>query len=96
MPSIQEAFADQYNYDLAVPTTWDQFSDIAEYFNGKDLNGDGEPDSGVVLAPQGRPAGHVPLHVLLGAVRDRSENPKLYWFNPDDMALLNSAATSPP
>ena len=34
---------------LDVPATWEQVRDVAEYFNGKDLNGDGEPDHGVVL-----------------------------------------------
>jgi len=48
-----------------------QFRDVAEYFNGRDLNGDSVPRSRVVDASQGRCPGHVPFHVVLGAVRDR-------------------------
>ena len=31
----QAAFKDVYGYDLGVPKTWDEFRDVAEYFNGK-------------------------------------------------------------
>src|SRR5438270_795392 len=48
-PVHQAAFRKKYGYALAVPRTWDQFRDAAEYFNGKDLNGDGVPDHGVSM-----------------------------------------------
>lgn len=87
----QAAFAEAYGYDLAVPTTWDQFSDIAEYFNGKDLNGDGEPDSGVVLHLKVGQQGMFHFMSFSAPFVIGPENPNLYWFNPDDMTpLLNS------
>jgi multiple sugar transport system substrate-binding protein len=88
----QTAFAEAYDYDLAVPTTWDQFADIAEYFNGKDLNGDGEPDSGVVMHLKVGQQGMFHFMSFSAPFVIGPENPKLYWFNPDDMTpLLNSA-----
>lgn len=37
-PEHQEAFAADYGYDLAPPTTWQEYHDAAEYFHG---TGDG-------------------------------------------------------
>lgn len=88
----QKAFAEAYGYDLAVPTTWDQFTDIAEYFNGKDLNGDGEPDSGVVLHLKVGQQGMFHFMSFSAPFVIGPDNPKLYWFNPEDMTpLINSA-----
>jgi len=87
----QAAFSEAYSYDLAVPTTWDQFADIAEYFNGKDLNGDGEPDSGVVMHLKVGQQGMFHFMSFSAPFVIGPDNPKLYWFNPDDMTpLLNS------
>jgi multiple sugar transport system substrate-binding protein len=47
-PEHQKNFKAQYGYDLQMPETWEQALDIARYFNGKDLNGDGEPDYGFI------------------------------------------------
>lgn len=39
-PKYMAEFKAKYGYDLPVPIkTWDQYRDIAEYFNGKDING---------------------------------------------------------
>ena len=35
-------FQEKYGYELTVPTTWDQYIDVAEFFNGWDWDGDGE------------------------------------------------------
>ena len=32
-PTEQAAFKEQYGYDLAVPQTWDQYRDTAEFFD---------------------------------------------------------------
>ncbi|MBA4419629.1 MAG: sugar ABC transporter substrate-binding protein [Anaerolinea sp.] len=42
-PAEQEAFKVKYNYDLKVPTTWQEFVDVAEFFT-RDLDGDGTID----------------------------------------------------
>lgn len=87
----QKAFADAYGYDLAVPTTWDQFADIAEYFNGKDLNGDGEPDSGVTMHLKVGGQGMFHFMSFSAPYVIGPDNPKAYWFNPENMVpLLNS------
>lgn len=43
----QAKFKEQYGYDLAVPATWDQYRDMAEYFTGD--WGDGKQRYGVAF-----------------------------------------------
>lgn len=43
----KEAFA---KYGFTPPQTWDEFDKIAEFFNGKDWDGDGQKEWGVVEA----------------------------------------------
>ena len=42
-PSQQANFKAEYGYDLAPPTTWEQYRDIAEFFT-QDTDGDGQVD----------------------------------------------------
>ncbi|ROQ64719.1 carbohydrate ABC transporter substrate-binding protein (CUT1 family) [Rathayibacter sp. PhB152] len=42
-PAQQEAFKAEYGYDLVPPTTWQQYTDAAEFFT-QDTDGDGTPD----------------------------------------------------
>jgi multiple sugar transport system substrate-binding protein len=42
-PVEQAAFEQEYGYPLAVPTTWDEFTDAAVFFT-RDTNGDGSVD----------------------------------------------------
>jgi ABC-type glycerol-3-phosphate transport system substrate-binding protein len=42
-PTQQANFKAEYGYDLAPPTTWDQYADIAKFFT-QDLDGDGQVD----------------------------------------------------
>jgi len=48
----QAEFKAKYGYDLAPPKTWAEYKDIAEFMNGRDINGDGTPDYGVAEAWQ--------------------------------------------
>jgi multiple sugar transport system substrate-binding protein len=48
----KKAFEEEYGYELVPPQTWDQYRDIAEFFNGRDWDGDGEPEYGVAEAWQ--------------------------------------------
>ena len=43
-------FQEKYGYELTVPTTWDQYIDVAEFFNGWDWDGDGELEYGTIEA----------------------------------------------
>jgi len=42
-PAQQESFKAEYGYDLAPPTTWEQYTDIAKFFT-QDTDGDGQVD----------------------------------------------------
>ncbi|KQO80446.1 sugar ABC transporter substrate-binding protein [Frigoribacterium sp. Leaf263] len=42
-PAQQSAFKSEYGYDLTPPTTWDQYSDVAEFFT-QDTDSDGQVD----------------------------------------------------
>jgi multiple sugar transport system substrate-binding protein len=45
-------FESAYGYPLTPPRTWAQYRDVAEFMNGRDWNGDGEPEYGVAEAWQ--------------------------------------------
>ncbi|WP_308797756.1 ABC transporter substrate-binding protein [Agromyces silvae] len=47
-----EAFQAAYGYELAPPTTWEQYRDVAEFMAGFDWNGDGAQKYGVAEAWQ--------------------------------------------
>jgi len=85
----QAAFKTQFSYDLPVPPqTWQQVIDIATYFNGKDVNGDGNAVSGVTMHL--KVGGQAMFHFMSysAAYIIGPNNPKLYWFSPDDMKPL--------
>ncbi len=45
-PEFQKRFRDKYGYPLAPPQTWEQYRDVAEFFNGWDWFGDGQKHYG--------------------------------------------------
>jgi len=87
-PQHQSVFKQQYGYALAVPTTWEQFRDVAEYFNGKDLNADGIPDNGVTMALKAGNQGMFHFMSLSAPFVIGPNNSKLYWFDPQTMKPL--------
>jgi multiple sugar transport system substrate-binding protein len=84
----QAAFQQRYGYRLAVPTTWPQFRDVAEYFNGKDLNGDKVPDHGVSMHLKVGAQGMFHFMSFSAPFVIGPDNPRLYWFDPDNMKPL--------
>ena len=49
-PKWKAAFKKEKGYDMPVPPkTLDQLIDVSGFFNGKDWNGDGQPDSGIAM-----------------------------------------------
>jgi multiple sugar transport system substrate-binding protein len=84
----QAAFRARYGYALAVPQTWAQFRDAAEYFNGQDLNGDGTPDNGLVLALKPGSQGMFNFMSLSASFLIGPANTRLYWFDPQTMKPL--------
>jgi multiple sugar transport system substrate-binding protein len=87
-PQHQAAFKQRYGYALGVPETWDQFRDVAEYFNGKDLNGDGVPDHGLVLPLAAGAQGMFHFMSFSAPFVIGPDNPNLYWFDPQTMKPL--------
>jgi multiple sugar transport system substrate-binding protein len=87
-PVHQAAFQQKYGHALRVPATWTEFREVAEYFNGKDLNGDGEPDHGVVLPLKVGAQGMFHFMSLSASFVIGPANPRLYWFDPQTMRPL--------
>ena len=87
-PKHQAAFKQKYGHALEVPKTWDQFRDIAEYFNGRDLNGDGVPDHGLSLPLKVGAQGMFHFMSFSAPFVIGADNPKLYWFDPQTMKPL--------
>lgn len=84
----QAAFQQKYGYALTVPKTWAQFHDIAEYFNGKDLNEDRMPDHGLSMHLKVGAQGMFHFMSFSAPFVIGPDNPKLYWFDPQTMKPL--------
>ncbi|MDB5861995.1 MAG: putative solute-binding component of transporter [Ramlibacter sp.] len=87
-PGQQAAFRRKYGYPLAVPQTWAQFRDAAEFFDGQDLNADGTPDHGITLALGVGSQGMFHFMSMSAPFVVGPGNQKLYWFDPKSMAPL--------
>ena len=87
-PQHQTAFAQKYGYPLAVPKTWAQFRDVAEYFNGKDLNGDGVPDHGLTMHLKVGAQGMFHFMSFSAPFVIGPDSPTMYWFDPQTMRPL--------
>jgi multiple sugar transport system substrate-binding protein len=87
-PRHRAAFQKSYGYPLDAPRTWKEFRDVAEYFNGKDLIGDGTPGSGLTLALKVGSQGMFHFMSLSAPFVIGPANPKLYWFDPQTMKPL--------
>lgn len=87
-PQHQAAFKEQYGYDLKVPDTMQEFRDVAEYFDGKDLNGDGTPDDGLTMHLKVGGQGMFHFMSFSAPFVIGPDNPKLYWFDPETMEPL--------
>ena len=87
-PAHRTAFARRYGYPLDVPKTWEQFRAVAEYFNGKDLNGDGIADHGLTLPLQiGGQSMFNFINFSAPYVLGPSDR-NSYWFDPASMKPL--------
>jgi multiple sugar transport system substrate-binding protein len=52
-PTRQEAFQQEYGRALEPPKTWDEFDQLAEFFDNQDLDGDSVPDRSIALSSPG-------------------------------------------
>jgi multiple sugar transport system substrate-binding protein len=91
-PKWQADFKQELGYDLPVPpTTWDQFRDVAKFFNGKDFNGNGKPGNGLTMHLKVGGQGMFHFMSMSAPFVISKDQPKLYWFDPADMKpLINS------
>lgn len=87
-PQHREAFRKKYGYALDVPKTWAQFRDVAEYFDGRDLNGDGVPDHGLSMHLKVGAQGMFHFMSFSAPFVIGPDNPQMYWFDPRDMKPL--------
>jgi len=93
-PDFKAKFKEKKGYDYNLPPkTWDELYDISEFFNGWDWNGDGEPESGIVMHLKVGAQGmyhyaslSAPFTILPGEKVDKYHN--VYWFDPEDMTPL--------
>lgn len=101
-PEWQARYAEEMGEPMPVPpTTWQQLLKITQFFNGKDWNGDGDPDDGISLHLKVGGQGHfhfmalsAPFAITPAAGDDTTQVTKydnIYWFDPDDMTpVINS------
>jgi multiple sugar transport system substrate-binding protein len=98
-PKWQAAFKEETGKDLPVPPrTWQDVLAIAKFFNGKDWNGDGDPDNGITmhLKVGGQGFFHfMSLSAPFAVVPSPGDDPtkvdryhNVYWFDPETMEPL--------
>ncbi len=77
-------FLEQYGYALEAPTTWKQYLDIAEFFNGWDWDNDGKIEYGISGL---RIAGDVTLLQFFARAAAYAKHPDDpgYYFDPKTM-----------
>ncbi|MBL8154158.1 MAG: extracellular solute-binding protein [Anaerolineae bacterium] len=98
-PKWQADFKAETGMDMPVPPkTWQQLLAVTKFFNGKDWNGDGDPDDGISLHL--RTGGQGMFHYMsLSApfaitpaegddIRKITKYDNVYWFDPDDLTPL--------
>ena len=101
-PQWQAAYQEEMGEPMPVPPkTWQQMLKVAQFFNGKDWNGDGDPDDGVSLHLKVGGQGffhYMSLSAPFAITPAEGDDPtvvtkydNIYWFDPDDMTpVINS------
>lgn len=92
-PDIQAAFAEQYGYDLAPATTYEQYGDIAEFFTAYGAENDMELWGTTVQGSTGHPASAYELiETLLPScgVYNWGINMENYKATEENGGMLNS------
>lgn len=82
-PKNMADFKAKYGYDLPVPIkTWDQYHDIAEFFNGKDINGTTIYGAGTAFQRKGQSYW---TYLGIAAPYAKAPDDPAYFFDPDTM-----------
>jgi len=87
-PTHMEAYQAEYGKPLGVPQTWEDLRDIAKYFTGKPLGGPAETGHGISMHLKVGGQGMFHFMSLSAPFVIGPENPKLYWFDPENMEPL--------
>jgi multiple sugar transport system substrate-binding protein len=88
-PQYQSEFKAKYGYDLpAPPATWKQYYDVAEFFNGMEIDGQTIYGAGTAFKPRAQS-----YWTFLGIAASFAKAPgnPAYFFDPNTMnALINN------
>lgn len=98
-PEWQAAYEAEVGSPMPYPIeTWQDLLAITSFFNGKDWNGDGDPDDGISLHLRSGGQGHfhfVSTAASFAITPAEGDNPRavtkydnVFWFDPDDMTAL--------
>jgi len=79
----KKRFADQFGYELAVPTTWEKFHDAGKFFDSFDWSGTGR--SYGILEPMGRGTGGVYFLIGRGISYSKELGDPHVFFDPESM-----------
>jgi multiple sugar transport system substrate-binding protein len=71
-----------------VPTTWDEYLEVAKAVNGKDMNGDGQPDYGSCIAKKRNAQSYWFVTDVVGSMTQSKGTSQGTFFNTKDMTPL--------
>lgn len=74
--------------DFEPPETWDDYLEIAAYFDGEDLNGDGDPDYGSCISKKRGAQAYWFIHSIGGAFLQTQGTGQGVFFYQDTMEPL--------
>ena len=80
----KKRFKNIFGYDLSVPKTWDQYKDIAKFFNGWDWDNDGRIEYGFA-GSRIKGYGTTLLFLTKAAAYAKYPFDRSYYFDPDTM-----------
>lgn len=101
-PEWQAQFEEEMGMPMPVPpSTWQELLAVTSFFNGKDWNGDGDPDDGISLHLRSGGQGHFHYMSLSAGfvvnpydgdpVSRTTRYDNVYWFDPETMEpVINS------
>jgi len=77
---------DEAGFD--APQTWDEYLEIAEFFHGKDLNGDGDPDYGSCITKKRGAQAYWIIYSIAGSMLQSQGTSQGVFFNTETMEPL--------
>lgn len=73
---------------LSVPTTWDEYLEVAKALHGKDMNGDGTPDFGSCIGKKRNAQSYWFVMDVVGSMTQSKGTSQGAFFNTADMTPL--------